>query len=312
MFTVEYVVVPVDLSASSRGTYALARAINNTPPQTHLVHAWGGWPSYLKNVLFPYAPLGEDVVEFEHEIALEAEAAIFEMFELPDELPEDLDDPAVIRGHARDVLPEHIQGIAAQLIVVGSHGESGLIPNSLGSVAERLVRTAKRPVLVARATSSKPSIRRITAALDLSRGCHIVLEHAIGLAMQTGAELETIFVLPDPAANDTTQVMSSIVQFTADKAKKQARGRIDAHFDSVVKNLDVPFGKKDETARLLKDRKLLVGDPAAQLVSHCAENNSDVLVIGSQDGTRKITQRIGDVAGRVLRTANTHVMVVPL
>ena len=121
MFSVEYVVVPVDLSASSRGAFALARSIGDSPPKTHLVHAWGGWPTYLERVLFPYAPLGEDVVEFEHEIAVEAEAAIFDTFGLPEELPDDIDDPAIIRGYPRDVLPEHIQGIAADLVVVGSH-----------------------------------------------------------------------------------------------------------------------------------------------------------------------------------------------
>jgi nucleotide-binding universal stress UspA family protein len=174
------------------------------------------------------------------------------------------------------------------------------------------VRTSRRPVLVARNNSSKPSIRRITVALDLSRGCHVVLEHAIGLAIQLGAELDTVYVLPDPVAADTTQVMASIVEFTADRARKAARGRIDAHFDSVVKNLDIPFAHKDAAARLLKDRKLLVGAPAAELVRHVAENDRDLLVIGSQDATRNTTQRIGDVASSVLRAATGNVLVIPL
>lgn len=311
MFTVEYAVIPVDLSAHSRDAFALAKTLG-AAPRLHLVHAWGGWPGYLNNVLFPYAPLGEDAVEFEHEIALEAESAIYDAFDLPAELPDEIDDPAVIRGYPRDVLPEHIQGVAADVVIVGAYGESGLIPNAIGSVAERLVRTAQRPVIVARKRKTKPDITRITVALDLSKGCHVVLEHAIGLALQLGAELETVYVLTDPLARDTTQVLASIIDFSPDKAKKGARPRIDAHFDSVVKSIDVAYSQKNQTAALLKDRKLLVGDPAEELVRHCAQGDRDLLVIGAQDAARDETQRIGDVALAVLRTANCHTMVVPL
>ncbi len=312
MFTVDYVVVPVDLSANSRGAYALARSIGDTAPQTHVVHAWGGWPPYFENVLFPYAPLGEDAVEFEHEIALEAEAAIFELLDLPEDLPNDIDDPVVLRGEPREVLPEHIQGIAADLIVVSAQGASGILPHSIGSVTERIIRTSRRPVLVARTTESKPNIKTVTVALDLSRGCRKVLEVAMGFAAQLGAELETVYVLPDPVSNDTTQILASILDFHPDKSKKAARGRIDALFENVVKGIDVAYGEKNDAARLLKDRKLLVGDPGPELVKHCAENDRDLLVIGTQDATRKQSQRIGDVASVVLRESTAHTLVVPL
>lgn len=311
MFTVDYAVIPVDLSTHSRDAWELAKTLGDSP-RLHLVHAWGGWPEYLQNVLFPYAPLGEDVVEFEHEIAVEAESAIYDYFDLPAELPDQIDDPAVIRGYPRDVLPEHIQGIGADLVVVGAHGESGVLPHAIGSVTERLIRTARRPVLVARKRRSKPDIERMTVALDLSSGSHVVLQHAIGLAMQLDAELETVYVLPNPLDTDTTQVLSSVIDFVPEKARKQARGRIDAHFDSVVKNLDIPFSHKDEVARLLKDRKLLVGDPAAELIRHAAENDRDLVVVGSQDAARGQNQRIGDVAGAILRDVTCHTLVIPL
>ncbi|MFH1646829.1 MAG: universal stress protein [Chloroflexota bacterium] len=57
----------------------------------------------------------------------------------------------VIMGHAADMLVDFTKGSGADLVVIASHGRSGISRWVFGSVAERLVRGACVPVLMVRA-----------------------------------------------------------------------------------------------------------------------------------------------------------------
>jgi universal stress protein A len=56
----------------------------------------------------------------------------------------------VLEGHPADVIVDHADAKKADLIVMGSVGRGGLKRLLVGSVAERVVRTAPCPVLVVR------------------------------------------------------------------------------------------------------------------------------------------------------------------
>ena len=58
----------------------------------------------------------------------------------------------VVMGSPAETIVATAQARNADLIVVGSHGRGGMARVFLGSVAERVVRTAGRSVLVARAS----------------------------------------------------------------------------------------------------------------------------------------------------------------
>ena len=52
-----------------------------------------------------------------------------------------------LQGAPSDVILETVREYGADLVVMGTHGHSGLAHVLLGSVAERVVRTAPCPVL---------------------------------------------------------------------------------------------------------------------------------------------------------------------
>jgi len=58
--------------------------------------------------------------------------------------------PHVVEGVAYEVIPELARTLGAQVIVVGSHGRTGMRRLLLGSVAEKIIGFASCPVLVAR------------------------------------------------------------------------------------------------------------------------------------------------------------------
>jgi nucleotide-binding universal stress UspA family protein len=57
---------------------------------------------------------------------------------------------AVVRGTPHRAILDYAADHDADLVVVGTHGRTGLNRLLLGSVAERVLRTAERPVLVVR------------------------------------------------------------------------------------------------------------------------------------------------------------------
>lgn len=60
-------------------------------------------------------------------------------------------------GPAAKRIVEHAEKIHADLIVMGTHGRGGLGHVLLGSIAEKVVRTARCPVLTAREPQAEPA-----------------------------------------------------------------------------------------------------------------------------------------------------------
>jgi len=142
-----HILVATDLSESSENavdTAALhARAFG---AKVTLVHAFDPSP-YVPPVAVPGPTdlLESAAKEVSRSVgeALEAEAKrALEGLEV---------ETAVLRHHAAGVaIVDHAKDVGADLIIVGSHGRTGLARVFLGSVAERVVRHAPCAVLVVR------------------------------------------------------------------------------------------------------------------------------------------------------------------
>jgi nucleotide-binding universal stress UspA family protein len=82
--------------------------------------------------------------------------------------------------------------LAADLVVVGTHGRTGLRWFFLGSVAERLVRLCAEDVMVARgAGAGKGGFRRVLVATDFSPAAERALDRALELAA-AGAHVDVV------------------------------------------------------------------------------------------------------------------------
>ena len=81
---------------------------------------------------------------------------------------------------------------AADLIVLGAHPHPAVARFLVGNTAERVIRTARRPVLVAIEPRAEP-FRRILVAVDLSTQSRRVLRAAAAIAKAEGAELRALY-----------------------------------------------------------------------------------------------------------------------
>lgn len=315
MLQIETVLVPVDFSSSALCAFEFARSLKAEDPDrptVQIAHAVDPLQAHVRDVLFPYAPLGEDEVEFEYELLQASRRRVREHLSLEGRDKDGLPEPRVELGRPGDLIPEIARTTPADLIVMGAFGQGGVYPDALGCVTERMLRSARQPVLLVRDYDPKPAIRRITVACDLTRSSTEVLLAALMLALATGASLELLYVVPDPLALDTNQVLKSLLKFDRNSVVKRARSRVDPLFDRLRDSLEVPFAVQSEVEQLLGRRKIVVGDPAEAILERAHQVSSDLIVLGSQKADRTGRAQLGKIAHTVARRAPTHVMVVPV
>ncbi len=305
MFDIDYILVPVDFSRSSRAARAVAEGLAAPGTHTEFVHVVDRWPRYMETVLFPYAPLGEDAPEIEHELVQVARDAVTSHFELPEDV-----EPTVVYGPVKERLVAHARSTAANLVVMGAFGEGGVQPDSVGSVTERLVRDASSTTMVVR-DSTPAEISKIIVALDLGEASTRVLDVALGLALRTEAELELMYVIPDPLAHDTNQILASALAVDPQKVTSRSRDRIEAMFERTTAGIEPGYSEQTAVGELLRSRKVTMGPIAEKIVARAVETDADLIVVGARDATGR-RGGLGSVPSTLLRRATCHVAVVPI
>ena len=104
--------------------------------------------------------------------------------------------------HVEGAILERARSLPADLIVMGSHGRSGIERLLLGSVAEHVLRAAPCPVMVVpphdRVAPSTVCFTQILCAIDFSESSLAALTWAISLAEEADAHLWLLHVLEVP------------------------------------------------------------------------------------------------------------------
>ncbi len=181
----------------------------------------------------------------------------------------------------------------ASLIVVGADSEAS--GTSLGGVAERVVRHASCPVLVARPLAGGP----VLAATDFSDPSLPAIAAGAAEAKRRGVPLGIVHVL------DLFIPMTVSVEGYAVSASSEV---YDAHRQEAERRLA-------ETARefpAAAGAKLRVGLASDEILAARAELEADLLVLGTHGRSGLTRFALGSVAESVLRRASCSVLVVRL
>ena len=156
MVNITRILVPTDFSAASDAALTYARSLaRQFGASINLVHV-------LEDPFASGAFVGDGVVAMPLDLRESLERAAREQLaqrhdEHAKTLP--LSSTDLLTGSAARRIVEHAEATSANLIVMGTHGRGGLGHLLLGSIAEKVVRTAKCPVLTAR----EPQPETVTA-----------------------------------------------------------------------------------------------------------------------------------------------------
>jgi nucleotide-binding universal stress UspA family protein len=198
-------------------------------------------------------------------------------------------------GLAAEELLRTASEIGADLIVLGTHGRTGLRRLLAGSVAEAVLRGARCPVLALRSPElprATEDLRVILHPTDFSPCSESALRVARSLARDHGARLIVLHVAPLEVLIDGTTAVAWDPQSYRD-ALEQARGRIEG--TDLKYPVETRLGRGDEVTEILQ---------AAQ------EVECGLIVLGTHGRTGLGRLLMGSVAEAVLRRAACPVLVV--
>ena len=304
-FKIETVLVPSDFSEESLKAVAYARALLNYFRSTvHLVYVHDIDFAYAVPALMASSPLisSKDV---ERRLQKDLEK-LAKQFELPGSTTE----RHVRTGRAYREICEVANKVGAELIVIATHGRTGLRRLMLGSTAERVVQHAPCPVLVvrekerefleiAKGKGAALHITKVLVPVDFSESSREGLLYAISFARRFGARLILLHAI---------QVQPFIpVDSHAAHERMPAPGVIERAARLGARK----FLKQVDFAGVNYEMEIQSGRPAEE-ISRYAENAGVELIITSTHGQTGLAHAlIGSTAEHVVRYAHCPVLVVP-
>ena len=157
-------------------------------------------------------------------------------------------------GPPVDAILDCAAEIAADLIVLGSHGRDGLGHLLFGSTAERVLHKAPCPTLVVPLHAEEPAsaagvrFTRLVCAVDFSPASTRALGLALSMAQDHGAELTVLHVVEAVSDDELDGALPAAVRAHVDGLTRTARERLhaavprEAHARSVVREV-VRYGR---------------------------------------------------------------------
>jgi nucleotide-binding universal stress UspA family protein len=197
-------------------------------------------------------------------------------------------------GSVSQPIVEYAEEHGVDLAVVGTHGRTGLDRFILGSVAERVLRTAPMPVLAVRTDTSLGGIDDLLVPTDGSDCAKAAVGHAIDLATATGATLHLVHVVdvtvawPTGSGGGVLDAMEAGGQAALDRAIDRAEGAGVAAVEAT----------------------LLSGSPYRAIADYAADQAVDCTVMGTHGRTGFNRYLLGSVAERVVRVSPSPVLAV--
>ena len=203
----------------------------------------------------------------------------------------------VVDGRAAERLPTLATELDATLLVVGSHGRTGLKRFLIGSVAERVARHADRSVLVARGTAPDGGYHRVILGTDFEPQLEASVQRTLPYIARHGRlELVHCWQLPAAAYGE-----AAIVVPYADVER--------AHREALEVGLERVRAILHDRPDLTLVSNLLPAPPASGIVEAADAFGADLVAVGSHGrrGVRRLV--LGSVAEVVLRHAGCSVLV---
>lgn len=181
---------------------------------------------------------------------------------------------------------------SADLIVLGTHGWTGLMKISEGSKAEEIAHSVTVPVLtIGPKVSRGPEFKRLLCVTDFSSTAAKAVPYAVSLAREYGAHLDVLHVNDHRTGESPREAAEGMSKFVRDEIKGHG-------FGDVLGREELQYGERTE-----------------RIVQHAADRNVDLIVVG-QKRTSRILARVaahlpGGVAYNLAVQARCAVLTVP-
>lgn len=211
-----------------------------------------------------------------------------------------------VMGDPAEEIVNYAQKIDADLIAIATHRGSGIARGVLGSVTDRVIRTAGMPVMAVHPESltafsgSKGQPETVVVPLDGSDRSAGVVDLALEIAKAIGSEVVFFRVVQYPYYGVTAIDAS---YFDTGYAISQQRVDADAYL--------LQFKDRAEAMGLEARSVVVTGSPASRLLEEVKSLNRPLIVMSTRGESGIKRWVLGSVADKVIRSSGLPVMVVP-
>ena len=280
------ILVATDLSSGAMEALHSAIAVaRSTGAELHVMHA--------HETPFPRSERGRDLVTVQREVR-EKRADLATL--LTNEVPSDVTvaSSRVLEGAPATAILQEARAVKANLIVLGSHRNRGIADRFIGSTAERVLREATVPCLLANGPVSFP-LRRMVVASDLSGAARRALDATLVWAREIAA---------DPGA-----IVGVAHVFSAE-----------SHVDLPWAEHDVELNLRKSVANAVREAgsqvqtevSILRGsDPVSELLDYARNVDAQLIVMGTNSESVLVRAVVGSVSSGMIRRSEIPVLLVP-
>jgi nucleotide-binding universal stress UspA family protein len=198
------------------------------------------------------------------------------------------------RGAVADAILRFVEGNNIDLITMGTHGRRGLDRLVLGSVTERILRTARPPVLAVHrlpqasgAREGPVQFRKILCCTDFSDNSPRALEYAFLLAYKYKAGISLLHV---------------IERSESGKDLEAERCRVLQQLRAVIPHNVQNCATVEPAVR--------AGKAYEEILGHAAETETDLIVMGVRGRNALDLALFGSTTQRVMQLGQSPILVV--
>lgn len=206
----------------------------------------------------------------------------------------------VVLGQSFIGITQAARDLGADLVVIGPHRRQILRDILVGTTAERTIRTADRPVLMANGVPTG-SYRRALAASDLSPYSETTIRNAksLGLLDRLNISLLHVFSAPGTALMNRASMSDDETQSYIAGERKRAREEVLSFMDRI---------KVDGMSTILKPATANIAETICETAN---ELSAELIVIGTCSRSVIARALIGSVTESVLRNSDRDVLAIP-
>ena len=214
----------------------------------------------------------------------------------------------ILMGKAAAEIIRYAAAAHAGLIAMSSRGTSSRGPRLLGNIADKVLRTTDKPVLLIRAPVSKAAlkekrlIKRILVPLDGSEVGESAVPDAVALGKILGAEL-VFFHVVEPVPVRTSVGIDTYYIPLAEEELGRAKDNALAYLENVAKSAKTQGLNVFSTVADY-------GSPAECIINYAKDNAIDLIAISTHGRTGIGRWVFGSVTDKVLHAGDTAVLVV--
>jgi nucleotide-binding universal stress UspA family protein len=208
----------------------------------------------------------------------------------------------VVDGDEASVIVDRASAEQVDLIVMATHGRSGLSRWMMGSVTEKVLQQAPCPVLAVR---NDAPIERVLITLDGSAASEAALEPGLTMALALGASVTLLQVQSgqDYVSPQEIERLDTVEKGLGLRMQDSVYYAAEAYLDYLKTRFESLSDQSLETA-------VLDGPPARRIIQYIDENGIDLVVMATHGRTGLRRWLYGSVTEKVLRGAHCAKLVM--